>query len=141
MTFVNEKGYTLDIDISGYEFEYKENGEHWDNNWLIITIKYDDLDYVDKYSRACVLSMELADFVEKLTKLKNQEIEHCFLDTIEPYLKIDCTKNKNEYIFHIKYICNSATKEKIDFTHIANENEFEYFYNEFIKLSKKFKER
>ncbi len=108
---------------------------------MIITIKYDDLDYVDKYSRACVLSMELTDFVDKLTKLKNQEIDHCFLDTIEPYLKIDCTKNKNEYIFHIKYICNSATKEKIDFTHIANENEFEYFYNEFIKLSKKFRER
>lgn len=95
MTFVNEKGYTLDINISGYEFEYKENGEHWDNNWLIITIKYDDLDFVDEYARACLLSMELADFVENLTKLKNQEIEHCFLDTIEPYLKITCALENN----------------------------------------------
>ena len=145
MLFANDLGDSLDFEIVGYEFENISTKElekfNWDANWLVVKIVYDIDDYKQEFYSSCLLTTELLKFTLDLKKLKNNEINYCELDTLEPNLKINAKKDESNYIFSIEFIYNKSTGDKLKFIANLSKNELNYDYEEMEKLSNRFKVR
>ncbi len=145
MLFANDLGDSLDFEIVGYEFENISTKElekfNWDANWLVVKIVYDIDDYKQEFYSSCLLTTELLKFTLDLKKLKNNEINYCELDTLEPNLKINAKKDESNYIFSIEFIYNKSTGDKLKFIANLSKNELNYVYEEMEKLSNRFKVR
>ena len=105
--FLQQGTRTIEFTISSYQFPEKKSIKEfdYDANWLICEIKYSDTGCNEAYKDACLLTYELADLEETLSKIIDGSEYSYISDFMEPYLKIAAAKNDENIvlIFHFVY--------------------------------------
>ncbi len=105
--FLHQETKTIEFTISSYQFPEKKSIKEfdYDANWLICEIKHSDAGCSEIYKDACLLTYELADLEENLSKIIDGSESSYISDFMEPYLKIAMAKSDEKivFIFHFVY--------------------------------------
>lgn len=115
--FLQQGTRTIEFNISSYQFPEKKSIKEfdYDANWLICEIKYSDTGCSETYKDVCLLTYELADLEENLSKIIDG-LEYSYIsDFTEPFLKIAVAKSDESIvlIFHVVYdTLDSIWKER-----------------------------
>lgn len=105
--FLHQGTGIIEFTISGYQFPEKKSIKEfdYDANWLMCEIKYSDAGCSETYKEACLLTYELADLKENLSKIIDGSESSYISDFMEPYLKIAVAKSDEKIvlIFHFAH--------------------------------------
>ena len=78
---------SIEFTIVNYQYPEKrpsKEGFDYDANWLMCEFKYSDAETNETYKDACLLTDELADMVEELSKILDGSEDGYISDFMEP---------------------------------------------------------
>ena len=104
---IQSRNKSLAFMIDNYQYETKgseSSSFDYDANWLIAKITYTDENGVRKeYRDPCIMTDELTELADGLSKVVFGRENQYVSDFIEPYLKFTITKSDDNILFGIEY--------------------------------------
>ncbi len=119
---------SIEFSIDSYEFQEfeltKEEFEY-DANWLMCEVKYSDGEISETYTDPCLLTDELADMTEMLSKILDGTEDGYISDFMEPYLKVSAARadDKIAVVFQFAYYSTKKTWKKRKITTLLSQEE------------------
>lgn len=108
MKFENGE-YSLEISIDSYEFPYHETNDFYDNNWLNVRIVCEDDVLEESIVEPCLLSSELADLGQGLSKVLLYQ--DYIADFLEPILEMQFIwKQEHLHVLIVAHLANRDFK-------------------------------
>ena len=102
---------SLSFAVDHYQYpkhKRQEKGYDYDANWLVIAIRYCNQDTTEEYKDACLLTYELEELVEGLSKVLDGEESLYISDFMEPYLKIVFAMAENKILFGLEFVYDTT---------------------------------
>lgn len=103
---ITENNKRLYFNITGYQFPNatSSNEEYnYDANWLNCEIKYSEGDFNETYTDPCLLTYELEELIDAISKILDDTESIFISDFMEPYLKISIAKVEDKVIFIFQF--------------------------------------
>lgn len=101
----------IEFTIDGYQFPAEKTcneGFDYDANWLMCEVKYSDAEVNETYMDPCLLTDEMAYFVEELSKILEGAEEGFISDFMEPYLKIAATRIDENIVIIFQFVYDTT---------------------------------
>ena len=136
----------IDFNIIGYQYPYCKGSSqeyNYDANWLICEIKYSEDDFInvnETYRDACLLTYEVEELTDGLTKILNNEEDAYISNFIEPYLKIAIAKAEEKIMFTMQFVYSGNWKKRTVATIIDTEIAGQIL-NKLLEIQKNYPER
>lgn len=105
MILINNDKQTLEFDSIGYEFpdyEPLEEEYDYDANWLVIEFNYQEKDYNRKLIGPYLMTFEIIELINDLSRLYNNKTKKVESRFIETYFKIEVKANKDNFTMYVK---------------------------------------
>lgn len=107
--FIIENNKSISFKVSGYQFpKAKSSDDEFDANWLICEIKYSEDDFSQIYKDACLLTYELEDLINSLSKILVGDENSYISDFMEPYLQISIAKAEEKVMFIVHFVYDTS---------------------------------
>ena len=103
----------IDFNITGYQFpNHRPSSDDfdYDANWLICEITYLEDSLREVYEDACLLTCELDEIIEGLSKVVDGEEGGYISEFLEPYLRISITNINDNIIITIHFVYEVSDK-------------------------------
>ena len=110
---ITENNKSLSFNITGYQYpdiKSKKKDYNYDANWLICEITYLEDSLREVYEDACLLTCELDEIIEGLSKVIDGEEGGYISEFLEPYLRISITNINDNIIITIHFVYEVSDK-------------------------------
>lgn len=135
----SERDKTLELDITGYQYENCRGLDEYDSNWVMVRVKYSDPDLSFNFADPCLLNFELKEFIDEIQELELTETG-LIKNFIEPYLAMAITKIDDDFAFQIRFVYDTTEEswkeayicQKFDLQGLRNlKDQFRRLYDKF----------
>lgn len=86
----------------------QEKGYDYDANWLVVAIRYSNQDTTEEYKDACLLTYELEELVDGLSKVIDGKESLYISDFMEPYLKVVFAASDNKILVGLEFVYDTT---------------------------------
>lgn len=102
---------SIEFTIVNYQYPEKKpsnEGFDYDANWLMCEIKYSDAEANETYKDACLLTDELADMAEELSKILDGSEYGYISNFMEPYLKVAAARAGEKIVIIFQFVYDTT---------------------------------
>ncbi len=102
---------SIEFTIVNYQYPEKKpsnEGLDYDANWLMCEVKYSDAEANETYKDACLLTDELADMAEELSKILGGFEYGYISDFVEPYLKVAAARAGEKIVIIFQFVYDTT---------------------------------
>ena len=143
---IEENNKSLRFNVIGYQFpdlHSTKNDYNYDANWLTCEINYSDRENNNTYRDSCLLTCELEELIEALSKILNGEPGGYISEFMEPYLQISISKADDKIMFVIHFVYDTSKNgwKKCKVSSLVEQDKALCFLEELKGLQKCYPER
>ena len=102
---------SIEFTIVNYQYPEKKpskDGFDYDANWLMCEVDSSDDEVNETYKDPCLLTDELADMVESLSKILNGSEDGYISDFMEPYLKVAAARAGEKIVIIFQFVYDTT---------------------------------
>ncbi len=98
---------SLDFDIVSYQYpSFKSSNEEfdYDANWLVCKVKYIENDFTETYTDPCLLTYELGEVIDALSKIIDGDKDGYISAFMEPYLRVSIAGAEDKVMIVVCFV-------------------------------------